>query len=679
MDDSGSSLPIYRRPKDDTEETKSSSPNSNVDDNGDEASPPLISGHSPLALLGISDDDGSLERERVALFASAQDGAEWNEDGALQRIKWMMRAYRRWLNMKEVSTAKSGRYGFVEAVTAGLSEHYQFTHLLADFQTILKAKEMLIEDESTRAQSESECDAAKCFIMRRSEREKKESDNALSDWFFVDQDSGDFDDKINDAVYQELLDSIHIFMEHTVRISPDELQDVEAVKNKKGVDDEDYDHFANSICSVLEKKKKSSSRFRGSRRKEEGHKFMTTTAMDSHSQSQSPTISKSTGTTSTTNTKEEESEQKEDDQKVTESTSDHKEPCFIDALCVEIEAEAPKEAANEIRRVISVVHSFVKGDGGDTDAVIEDLEKEGDSNILGEKQETSDSISIWSICQKFIAQTTGAKDVYSSGWRYFYWPLYADNEAEERVVFKGRSGTYVTESNPGYNLKDWFIPQKYKDLKEEALHNRCFPLSLFQWKMVAKKAEIKLHEWNKSKKSRKLLCNYGFSSQIWKESYCIADGTPISLAHVIAILMYCNYTEASYEFSRTFRKISAIESDRVLKQRHSEVSIWGKLLREAIECFGEKVQERQDIKAFYHGVSREMVFPGTSIKLNGPVSTTLGMIHSDICSLRTLTFLVFLHLSLTVVRFRYCFGVVWCRWDRRRYYEGQCSDIFLGL
>ena len=381
---------------------------------------------------------------------------------------------------------------------------------------------------------------------------------------------------------------------------------------------------------------------------------MTSTAMDSHSQPTSPTISKPTGTSSTTTTKEQSSVQKVEEQKVAESATKHKEPCFMDALCAEIEAEAPKEADNKVQSVISAVNSFVDGDDGDTDAAIEDLEEVEDSNILTKGQDASLSLSVWSICQKFLAQTTGAKDVYSSGWRYFYWPLYADNEAEDRVVFKGSSGINVTECNPGYKLKDWFIPQKYQDLKEEALHNRCCPLSLFQWEMVAKKADIKLKEWNKSKKSRKLQCEYS----IWEIPYGIRRGTPISLAHVIAILMYCNYTEASYEFSRTFRKIRAIESDRVLKGRHSEVSIWGKLLREAIECFGEETGNRPDIKAFYHGVSREMVFPGTRIKLNGPVSTTLGM-HSDICSLRSLTFVVFLLLSVTVVRFRYCFGVFW--------------------
>ena len=91
--------------------------------------------------------------------------------------------------------------------------------------------------------------------------------------------------------------------------------------------------------------------------------------------------------------------------------------------------------------------------------------------------------------------------------------------------------------------------------------------------------------------------------------------------------MYTNYTEASYEFSRTFRKVNPFESNRLLKQRHSEVAIWARLLREVVECFGVQMGTKQakHIEVFYHGVSQQMVIPGTNIKLNGPGSNTLGM------------------------------------------------------
>ena len=189
----------------------------------------VVGGQTVLSLLGVLDEDGVLERERMSLFvAPSMATTEWAEGGALRRIKWMNGVYRRWIGLKEAVSAKSGRCGFVKAVNLGMNEEYQFTDLLADFECILRAKEVLMDDERARAQSESECDAADCFILRRSQREKgaqKESDGALRAWFFVDGagDGGDFEDNLDDAVYQELMDSIHVFMDHTVRITADEL------------------------------------------------------------------------------------------------------------------------------------------------------------------------------------------------------------------------------------------------------------------------------------------------------------------------------------------------------------------------------------------------------------------------------------------------------------------------
>ena len=407
-----------------------------------------VVGRNVLTLLGILDEDGSLERERATLFVA---NADWAEGGALRRLQWMMRVYRRWIGLKEAVSAKSGRCGFVEAVNLGMGEQYGFTDLLADFQSILRAKEVLMDDERARAQSESAsgCDAADCFILRRSEREKgaqKESDGAFKTWFFMDGDGGDFDDNLDDVVYQELLDSIHVFMDHTVRITPDELAD--AVKEEE--DDEGYDHFAESICSILEKKKKTSSRFRTNRRGGVVSKFMTTTTTDSHSQPP-PTTTTSTATATKNKTAEQEAAQNLNELAIYQQAVDghdallnqpqkqqnqhavkqqqatkHREPSFMDALCAEIEAQAldHKETAEAVQPVISALTAFVHRDGADSDAVIEDLEDCNDSNILEETTAATATTtttaqgaihSVWAICQKFIAQTNGANDLYSSG------------------------------------------------------------------------------------------------------------------------------------------------------------------------------------------------------------------------------------------------------------------------
>ena len=65
-------------------------------------------------------------------------------------------------------------------------------------------------------------------------------------------------------------------------------------------------------------------------------------------------------------------------------------------------------------------------------------------------------------------------------------------------------------------------------------------------------------------------------------------------------------------------------------------------LRELVECWGHTMQypDRADIKVFYHGISSSMLFDSTSIRLCGPVSTTLGMLLACFLALFLLAFLL---------------------------------------
>ena len=134
---------------------------------------------------------------------------------------------------------------------------------------------------------------------------------------------------------------------------------------------------------------------------------------------------------------------------------------------------------------------------------------------------------------------------------------------------------------------------------------------------------LRLTEWNKSDNARKLKCN----DLCWERFYGIKGGSPVLLEHIIGLLQYTNFSKACYLFSRTYRKIHPFESDRSVKKRHSEVAIWGKRLRELIECFGDLTMDYKHVSEFYHGINTSMIFKSTYAKFSGPVSTTTGMIH----------------------------------------------------
>ena len=94
----------------------------------------------------------------------------------------------------------------------------------------------------------------------------------------------------------------------------------------------------------------------------------------------------------------------------------------------------------------------------------------------------------------------------------------------------------------------------------------------------------------------------------------------------MCLLFYTNFSDHSAAFSRTFRRKHGFESDESLKARNREFWHWSKLLRETVECYGEMFGEvNEKLPTLWHGVSLELIFDSTYIKLCGPLSTTAGL------------------------------------------------------
>merc|ERR1719445_1559683 len=96
------------------------------------------------------------------------------------------------------------------------------------------------------------------------------------------------------------------------------------------------------------------------------------------------------------------------------------------------------------------------------------------------------------------------------------------------------------------------------------------------------------------------------------------------MSHLMALLFYCNFSTQQYELTATYRRIYWNETDESLKNRHSYFYWWGRLLREAVECFGTMMAAVPD-KIFYHGIKGEMLFNSTIFQAYGPMSTTVEL------------------------------------------------------
>eukprot|EP01083_Nonionella_stella_P244063 849930_1 len=99
----------------------------------------------------------------------------------------------------------------------------------------------------------------------------------------------------------------------------------------------------------------------------------------------------------------------------------------------------------------------------------------------------------------------------------------------------------------------------------------------------------------------------------------------LSTEHLLAVMIYCNFSNICEAFSKTFRAVSPSESKESVFTKHSEYYWFGKHLKELVHYFGTAVV---DDRSFYHGVDKQMKFPRMMIAgynyvaMFGPLSTS---------------------------------------------------------
>eukprot|EP01084_Bolivina_argentea_P011996 22478_1 len=147
-----------------------------------------------------------------------------------------------------------------------------------------------------------------------------------------------------------------------------------------------------------------------------------------------------------------------------------------------------------------------------------------------------------------------------------------------------------------YAFKDDVITvfPKYSSLKEELTNNDIATLSKEQFVSEYKKAQIY------------------FGSKYCKQNY-LPRHLPrtqfngykqwiLSIEHLLSLLVYCNYTELQYLFSKTYRENNGSD--------HTNFYYLGKLLKIAVKKFGTRIDSlANDVHVFYHGISDKLLFP----------------------------------------------------------------------
>eukprot|EP01084_Bolivina_argentea_P250612 419982_1 len=213
---------------------------------------------------------------------------------------------------------------------------------------------------------------------------------------------------------------------------------------------------------------------------------------------------------------------------------------------------------------------------------------------------------------------------YSFGYRYYYWEYYRRNlDVIDRNLRYCVIGEDYEQDNKNTTLSQWYIPEKYINLKNELLNNTLCVISVLQWELHCQKADHYMKTMTvKCIKCQKLSTNFDPSSM-----YGIAISQPISSNHLVAVMVYCNQDVLQARFTETYRKISNEETDECIKKRHQNYHHLGRLLREVVECFGYQNDGNDAEGAFnkghlYHGITIQHSFDAINTRIYGPTSTT---------------------------------------------------------
>ena len=169
----------------------------------------------------------------------------------------------------------------------------------------------------------------------------------------------------------------------------------------------------------------------------------------------------------------------------------------------------------------------------------------------------------------------------------------------------------------GYSEKELLVKAKYGTYKQETLCHLC----MNKCEMTVTKAK----EYMTSTKIKTIRQNE--LSPLFDHG--ISENDQMSLSHVLSLILYCDFTQYSASFSRTFRKLSYKESMMDVKRRNSSFYYQSKFFREAVECFGITGKSdfltdgrKAETGPFFSGIDTVMTIPEFSMRLRCPRSTS---------------------------------------------------------
>ena len=194
--------------------------------------------------------------------------------------------------------------------------------------------------------------------------------------------------------------------------------------------------------------------------------------------------------------------------------------------------------------------------------------------------------------------TKKKRDFLSFGQPFFYWEFFEGDE--------------------------FHCIAKYQSLKQEILNNQIFNLTNLQLNDLLFLSEL----WQKSVIGQ--FCTAFNRGGTLNEMYGIEPGLPLSISHILAILLFTNYELLSFKYLVIgCNAMHPNEPYNAIKARNAEIGIWYKLMREVTMFYGESTQSNQP---FYFCMDEHLLFHSFAPQIHCAFVASTSLSASQICT-----------------------------------------------
>eukprot|EP01084_Bolivina_argentea_P001209 2216_1 len=137
----------------------------------------------------------------------------------------------------------------------------------------------------------------------------------------------------------------------------------------------------------------------------------------------------------------------------------------------------------------------------------------------------------------------------------------------------------------------FYVSRKYSSLKEEMITNGISTISVDQFNNEYAKAVIHFNSY--------------YCKKLYKpfNNNCACKTMDINIGCLLSLMIYCNYTDLQYAFSKTYRENNGDD--------HCEFYWLGRTLKLSLDLFGTKIIDG-NVSRFYHGIGRQLYFRRTT-------------------------------------------------------------------